>query len=207
MNSEIMINQEFYSICAELSVINDDYYNYYSENGLDIDFLDYFSSTPFILKKDVSDKIKELIIDEKIREDKETRDMYISAMFLVVDVSSVFVTAKILSKLVIKARKMHKISRSKSSKVFMKALSNNKKRQAMSGTLQIVAPLYEVGRVIVPKTISVATGIAIGNAISKYKSEDNKLNGRIGDFSDGIISQHIGSLRIMSMMNYELLNN
>ena len=68
-------------------------------------------------------------------------------------------------------------------------------------TVKNIGNAADIGYELAP----VIGGASLGYTIEHFKSNENKIEGRIGDFSDGIITQPIANLRKLMKINIELL--
>tara|TARA_R110002012_G_scaffold55398_4_gene141398 strand:- start:47699 stop:48646 length:948 start_codon:yes stop_codon:yes gene_type:complete len=221
---EIKTNQIYYEIVNELVLLNDQYFNHWQDLGKTIEFEDYYEVTPIIIAgEDVLSKIDELIKDEEKRDSKEDRDLAvgvgISLITCIPGTAAAMKTLESIKKgaqfaknslLVAKStnsitRITSKVLNEKTASVFTTALSNVEKRNKLAINLNRVRTAGVAGEV----TYNVAPfvgGASLGYTIAHFKSEENKIEGRIGDFSDGIISQAIGRLRNILIQNQKIIS-
>jgi hypothetical protein len=223
LTEELKINQIYYEIVNELVLLNDEYFNYWASLDTPIEFVDYYEVTPIILAgEDVLMKIDELIQDEDERSNDENNDMIVGiGVSLITLIPGTSLAIKVLqgvkkgaqvaknATLIAEngtriSKITSKVLNQKTGKIFTKALSNLEKRSKIAKNLNTVRNVGLAGEVVYNVAPFVG-GASLGYTISHFKSAENKIEGRIGDFSDGILSQAIGQLRKISSSNEMIL--
>lgn len=206
------VNQVFYETIGELSVLNE---KYISKNPTLV-LADYYETKPFILAEEVVIKMEELIFDEKDRVKRQAQKDNLSLALAVASIIPVgAITAKV-GTVVNKLRTLKKgIDATEDTTKFLAKVTEGFKAQIDKHN-----DLIEKSKTVVHKSKYLANYIGkrtyhdqIENIDQKvihkttidFKSPDNKLPGRILDFSDGVISQPIANLRLMMKQNLTVL--
>ncbi|WP_027124937.1 hypothetical protein [Gelidibacter mesophilus] len=219
---EIRVNKVFYEVVNELEILNLEYNQHYKSNP--ILFKDYYDVSPIILREGVLEKINELVEDEKERIKLEKKEDQMETGLMLLAIFPGGASAKnILNKIVKNARlAKHTLIASKNtnvlsnmtskvltkhtSKYFVEPLSNNKKRERIAQSSDRIYKSKN-GALALHKTGDVINSNNTKQTVLVFKSIKNQLPGRIGDFSDGILTQPIDFLRKMINENAELISN
>ncbi|MBI9056972.1 MAG: hypothetical protein JEZ01_04295 [Labilibaculum sp.] len=210
LDDELYVNEIYYNIIGKLALLNDDYYNHYLiENDVEINFHDFYDIKPFVLAEEVSFKIDEFVKDEKCRSAKESKDLKFGVGITLIQlIPGASAVTKITESIVKTARTIKKgadlaknagfvqkfaakVMGQKTAIKLARGLSNSVKRNRVSKRVALVG----------------GAGVAVeaGYNFKQYRNIENKLKGRIGDFSDGMIAVHIQMLREISKLNIEAI--
>jgi hypothetical protein len=214
MNKSILLNQHYFKLFNELSILNIKY-----NVANKIVFKDFYDAGPIVLNEEVLLKIDELISDEKERseiEKNQTQKAYVTdAINLIAIITRTTKDKEFLMELTrgVKAAKNAKILETSassltkySSKFFNKGtatflatkLKNQNLRDQIadqSSKTAKIAALSIVGLKHIQET----------ETLQSFKAIENKMNGRIGDFSDGILSVHMQRVRDIIKLNSEMI--
>lgn len=209
---EIELNKIYFELFNELSVLNLKYD--YLKKG---QFKDYYDSGPIVLSDEVMLKIDELVKDEDKRvlaEDKKNKQDMAFAVFAIIPgtancrgilegVTQAAKHYKIGKPLNVETTRIAKISyqllNKDVSNFISKTFKNNKIRSEVS----------QIGYVgMTAGGIKKGVGyISVENTNIVYKVLENKIKGRIGDFSDGILAVHIQRVRDNVKVNTQNIKN
>ncbi|PTT18199.1 hypothetical protein DBR27_00900, partial [Flavobacterium sp. HMWF030] len=193
-----------FKLFNELSILN---IKYNIDNK--IKFKDFYDAGPIVLSEEVLLKIDELIKDEKLRSEiknKETKNGYL--------IVAIDLIAKVTNQTSNKEKLMNftrGIKAAKNSIILEKSTSNlakytsrllNKDIAAIlavklkNQTLrnQIQSKSEKIGLAVVPVKFTLEH-IQSTQALKSFKVIANEMNGRIGDFSDGILAVHMQRVR------------
>jgi hypothetical protein len=214
---EVELNQKYFQLFNELSLLNERY------SSISKDTLgDFYEAGPIVLSEEVVLKIDEFVKDEKVRQRIEKGENtldYISTALSVVSIIPGGALAKELLIQITKAAKAYKSGKAviggvnfvgkvaykvmnrKVATFVSKVCSNHKKRLAIatvSGRASLITngskELYTRGRQMTSEQTA-----------EVFKDIGNKLDGRVIDFSDGILAVHIQTVRDMIKRNADLI--
>ncbi|MFT5251119.1 MAG: hypothetical protein ACI87N_000090 [Flavobacteriales bacterium] len=205
IEKEIELNQTYFQLFNELSLLNAKYKNVF----IDKEFIDFYDAGPIVLAEEVMIKIDELVKDEKIRveieNDKENLDMALTFVTIIPAASS----CKGILGAITQAAKAHKARIAlPASAGFLakntKKLMNDKVADFVAKTFKndvIRTKVSYLGYVPLGEKVIVGGGekalsyLPPDQAGEMFKVLENKINGRIGDFSDGILAVHMQRVR------------
>lgn len=211
LEKEIIINQVYYNIINKLADLNDLYFNHFIEINKEINFTDYFTANKFILAEEVAIKVDELVKAEKIRNNKERRNMGLQVGLSLVELIPGTKACSIILEGIIQGARAAKVGGklSKNAKCFAKLTSTVLTKKTAIKLTRKLSNIQKRERVA--KRLAIIGGTATISQFSltmkDFKSADNKIEGRIGDFSDGMIAVHIQELREIIKKNEALIKN
>ncbi|MDO6803948.1 hypothetical protein Q4595_15970 [Wenyingzhuangia sp. 1_MG-2023] len=213
INSELKVNKVYFQIINELSILNE---KFKKDNSIKLK--DYYDIKPFILAEDVLTKIDELITDENQRIEIEKRKKNISLCTSVVAfLPGISGVSKILEKVATTARFARRnikpgtltndVFRNKIAPLFINKISNKTKRNIIEGGINhsIKNQLKNSASSLLNNLKSIDPE-SIEKTYDYFKSNDNQIRGRIGDFSDGILTQPIANLRKIMKENCKIIS-
>lgn len=200
---EMDINSEYFLLLYELQQLN-----FYFENSpLEIQPLfNYFDVGPIVLAEEVSYKIEELVKDESIRSELENskfhKGLIVDGVFLITSVIPVLSTVgpsmqiyaglaknTVLKKMVATVKNFNFDSNLQSTIQNPMRLNLNQYKDVSKGLFQPLKTVYDNQK---------DKQSGIDNYIKEreyFKVIENKIEGRIGDFSDGILAVHLQRVR------------
>jgi hypothetical protein len=205
IEKEIELNQTYFQLFNELSLLNEKYKNVI----LDKKFTDFYDAGPIVLAEEVMIKIDELVKDEKIRivaeNRKENIDLALTFVAIIPGAASckgilggITQGAKAIKSGIelpksagYLAKTTKELMNAKVANFVSKSLKNDAIRTKVSYLGYV--PLGE--KVIVGGGKKVSSYLPPEQAGEIFKILENKINGRIGDFSDGILSVHMERVR------------
>lgn len=205
----ILLNQHYFKLFNELSILN---IKYNIDNK--IVFKDFYDAGPIVLSDEVLDKIDELIKDEKIRVEIENNDKIKGYAFTALTViSTITGHSQNKEKLMnltrgLKAAK-NSIILEKSPSMLAKYTSKFLDKDLAVYTAkklnnQKLRDKVADNSALIGATSSILGGlktIQTNKPLQSFKNIENKMSGRIGDFSDGILSVHMQSVRDIIKLN------
>ena len=214
MKKSILLNQQYFRLLNELSILN---IKYNVDNK--IVFKDFYDAGPIVLNEEVLFKIDELIADEKQRseiEEKNTQKAYvIDAINLLAIITRTTKDKEFLMELTrgVKAAKNAQILETSassltkySSKLFNKGtatfLATKLKNQELRD--QIANQSSKTAKIAAFSIVGLKQ-IQETETLQSFKAIENKMNGRIGDFSDGILTVHMQSVRDLIKLNAAMI--
>ncbi len=214
MKKSILLNQHYFKLFNELSILN---IKYNVDNK--ILFKDFYDAGPIVLSEEVLLKIDELIADEKERseiEKNQTHKAYvIDAINLIAIITRTTKDKEFLMDLTrgVKAAKNAKILETSAS-----SLTKYSSKFLNKGTATFLATKLKNQNLRdqiadqSSKTAKVAALSIVGlkhiqetETLQSFKAVENKMNGRIGDFSDGILSVHMQNVRDIIKLNSAMI--
>lgn len=198
LKDELRVNKIYFETINELSMLNQKYADY-----KDLNLKDFYEVKPFILAEDVILKIDELVIDEKKRIKREKiNNNFELASNLVGILPGVGQISGVLGKVAQNTKKLRnnigasnmtsKIFKDKIAPLFINKISNSAKKAILNKSISSVTEFID--------------NKEIHKTASFFKSPDNKQLGRIIDFTDGVLTQPIASLRQIMKENIEIIN-
>lgn len=214
MKKSILLNQHYFKLFNELSILN---IKYNMDNK--IEFKDFYDAGPIVLSEEVLLKIDELITDEKQRSELERKDTQKGYIIEAINVLAIITRTtkdkEFLMELTrgVKAAKNAKFLENSNSMLtkytskflnkgtatfLAKELNNQKLRNQIaekSSKTTKIAGLSIVG----------LQHIQEAETLQSFKAIENKMNGRIGDFSDGILAVHMQKVRDIIKLNSALI--
>jgi hypothetical protein len=205
IEKEIELNQTYFQLFNELSLLNEKYKNVI----LDKNFTDFYDAGPIVLAEEVMIKIDELVKDEKIRIVAENRKENIDLALTFVAIIPGAASCKGILGGITQGAKAYRtgIDLPKSAGFLAKTtkkLMNAKVANFVSKTLKndaIRTKVSYLGYVPLGEKVIVGGGKKVSSYLPPdqageiFKILENKINGRIGDFSDGILSVHMERVR------------
>lgn len=213
MKKSILLNQHYFKLFNELSILN---IKYNIDNK--IVFKDFYDAGPIVLSDEVLDKIDELIKDEKIRVEIENNDEIKGYAFTALTViSTITGQTQNKEKLMnltrgLKAAK-NSIILEKSPSMLAKYTSEflNKDLAAYTAKKlnnQKLRDKVADNSAKIGATSSMLSGLKLiqtNKPLQSFKNIENKMTGRIGDFSDGILSVHMQNVRDIIKLNAAMI--
>lgn len=214
LDEEIRINEIYNETLEELSVLNDDYFNYFIANNNNLIFEDYYKVSRIRIAEEVLEKLDELVNDEKERESREANANKLNiGLTLIALIPGAGACTKILEGLTKGARasknglkalqtsnKIAKMSNfalrnNKNTSIKLaKSLSNNEKRGKIANQIS--------------KTGSAAVVADFGTEMHySFKSKNNEIKGRIGDGADWVLAVHFQQIRDIITKNKKIIPN
>lgn len=214
LEKEILLNNEYFKLFNELSLLN---FKYRSSKTND-EFIDCYDSGPIVLSEEVMIKIEEMIKDEKIRialENKVSTSQKagygLDALLTLIKIPKCGKTLKSITvgvkastnKLFLQSaanttsKVTYLLLNENLSKSMAYCLKNQKKRDYISNKAE--------------KGFYVLLGLDAVNDLYKYDTSqsfkviNNQINGRIGDFSDGILTVHLQKVRDIIKLNSAMI--
>lgn len=215
IEKEVELNQIYFELFNELSLLNEKY----KVTLINKNFYDFYDAGPIVLSEEVLIKIKELIIDEKKRVEIEKRqnntDNATFALIVISNISGVFKNKAILSNITqaAKAFKNSKVLNENSQKItrISHSLMNRQMANFISNTFKNERSRASFAtKSLVINTAAISGKMALKTLTPNQSSEffkviENKINGRIGDFSDGILVVHMQRVRDLIKKNSDIL--
>lgn len=206
IEKEIELNQTYFQLFNELTLLNEKY----KSKLIKKEFTNFYDAGPIVLAEEVMIKIDELVKDEKIRivaeNKKQNLDM---ALTFVSIIPGATVCKGVLGGLT-QAAKVHLAksvlpkSATLMSKIPLKLMNNSvaniiaktfKNDQIRSKTSKIIGNTSTIVNKGASGARYVSTWLPPDQAGEMFKVLENKINGRIGDFSDGILAVHMDRVR------------
>lgn len=205
LNKEVELNQTYFQLFNELTLLNEKYKNILTKQ----EFTDFYDAGPIVLTEEVMIKVDELVKDEKIRiiaEDrKENIDMALSFVAIIPGAASckgilggITQGAKAIKNGIelpknagFLAKTTKEIMNKKVANFISKTFKNDQIRTKISYLGYV--PLGE--KIIVGGVKKGSSYLPPDQAGEMFKVLENKINGRIGDFSDGILAVHMQRVR------------
>lgn len=218
LNKEIELNQTYFQLFNELTLLNEKY----KKLLINEEFTDFYDAGPIVLAEEVMLKVDELVKDEKIRivaeNRKENLDMVLSFVAIIPGAAS----CKGILGGITQAAKTFKSNIDLPNTAGY--LAKNSKELMNTKVANFIAKTFKNDKIRTNTANSLgygAMGITktafIGNKVSSYLSPDqagemfnvleNKINGRIGDFSDGILAVHLQRIRNIIKANEVMLTS
>lgn len=213
LKKSILLNQHYFKFFNELSILN---IKYNVENK--IVFKDFYDAGPIVLSDEVLLKIDELIQDEKIRAEIESNDEIkgyaFSALNLITAITNQTQNREKLMNLTrgLKAAK-NSIILEKSPSMLAKYTSKflNKDLAAFTAKKinnqklrdKVADNSAKIGTA--SSTLGSLKFIPTSQPLQSFKNIENKMNGRIGDFSDGILTVHLQKVRDIIKLNSAMI--
>ncbi|MDO8316679.1 MAG: hypothetical protein Q7T12_04070 [Flavobacterium sp.] len=206
LEKEVELNQTYFQLFNELTLLNEKYKSKLTKE----EFTDFYDAGPIVLAEEVMLKIDELVKDEKIRIVAENRKQNIDrALTFVSIIPGATVCKSVLGGLT-QAAKVHlaksvlPTSATQLSKIPLKLMNNSvanfiaktfKNDQIRSKTSKIIGNSSTIINKGASGARYVSTWLPPDQAGEMFKVLENKINGRIGDFSDGILAVHMDRVR------------
>ena len=205
LNKEVELNQTYFQLFNELTLLNKKYKNILAKE----EFKDYYDAGPIILAEEVMIKVDELVKDEKIRVIAENRKENIDMALTFVAIIPGAASCKGILGGITQGAKAYKngielpksagflakttkeVMNRKVANFISKTFKNDKIRTKVSYLGYV--PLGE--KVIVGGIQKTSSYLPPDQAGEMFKVLENKINGRIGDFSDGILAVHMQRVR------------
>jgi hypothetical protein len=204
LQEEVDLNVSYFELFNELSLLNAKY-----ETVLDLknnNLIDFYDAGPIALSDEVLLKVEELTKDEDERLRQEKKEDYKNYVFNVLD--AIPVKGKMLSFLigVTKAAKAFKAGKMLASnsgmlsqysyKIMNKDVAGFVAKHCKNEVMR-EAIATRVGKVAVSKHAQKIpfNYLTLNKQKAAFKNIENKINGRIGDFSDGILAVHLQRVR------------
>lgn len=216
IEKEIELNQTYFQLFNELTLLNEKYKSKLTKK----EFTNFYDAGPIVLAEEVMIKIDELVKDEKIRivaeNKKQNLDM---ALTFVSIIPGATVCKGVLGGLT-QAAKVHLAksvlpkSATLMSKIPLKLMNNSvaniiaktfKNDQIRSKTSKIIGNSSTIVNKGASGARYVSTWLPPDQAGEMFKVLENKINGRIGDFSDGILAVHMERVRDIIKDNSTML--
>lgn len=216
LNKEVELNQTYFKLFNELSLLNEKYKNILTKK----EFTDFYDAGPIVLAEEVMIKVDELVKDEKIRIIAENRKNNTDlALTFVAVIPGATVCKGILGGLT-QAAKTYKIgvalpkSANQLSKLPLKIM-NQKVANFVAKTFKNDEIRTKTANRIGYSAMAITKGAFVlrtgasylppDQAGEMFKVLENKINGRIGDFSDGILAVHMQRVRDIIKANKVML--
>lgn len=215
LNKEIELNQVYFQLFNELSLLNEKYKNILTDK----EFIDFYDAGPIVLAEEVMLKVDELVKDEKerikVKKQKDKNELIINFVTVIPAAS----TCKGILNSITQAAKYYKKGidlplKSGFLAKNVKKIMNDKVANYISKTFkndQIRTKFSNIGYVpIAVKTIyagvkNESSYLPPNQAGIMFKVLENKINGRIGDFSDGILAVHLQKVRDIIKSNQAVI--
>lgn len=212
MEKELELNQIYFQLFNELSLLNKKYEGTLSEN----EFKDFYDSGPIVLAEEVMIKVDELVRDENKRFVSESRKEKIDLTLSFVSVIPGATVCKGVLGGLTQAAKVYKAgitlpeSATLMSKIPLKIMNEKvanfvaktfKNDQIRSKTSMIVGNSGTAISKGASGTRFAHSYLRPDQASEMFKVLENKINGRIGDFSDGILAVHMQKVRDIIKFN------
>lgn len=212
---EIELNQIYFQLFNELSILN----HKYKEILSDKEFKDFYEAGPIVLAEEVMIKIDELVKDEENRVEaenkKENQDLALSFVTCIPAVASLKgvlggitqaaqhyarnIALPQNSKLI--ADVSYKLMNKKVATFIAKTFKNDKIRSNVANIGYLPMAVSPV-KIVVKKA---SPYLSSEQAAEMFKILENKINGRIGDFSDGILAVHMQTVRDIIKLNSAII--
>ncbi|GGF30030.1 hypothetical protein GCM10011518_44080 [Flavobacterium limi] len=213
MKKSIQLNQHYFKLFNELSILNIKY-NINNE----ILFKDFYDAGPIVLSDEVLEKIDELIKDEKIRVEIESNNKMKGYAFTALNVVSA-ITGQTQNK-----EKLMNFTRglkaAKNSIILQKSPSMLAKYTSKFLNKDLAAYIarmlnnQKLRDNVADKSAKIGASssmlgglkyIQTSQPLQSFKNIENKMNGRIGDYSDGILSVHMQNVRDIIKLNTAMI--
>ncbi len=214
LTKEIELNKIYFQLFNELLILNHKYKAILYKK----EFKNFYNAGPIVLAEEVMIKIDELVKDEKKRVVAENKKEYQDFAFSFVTCIPVVASLKGIlggitqaaqhivrdvklpqsSKLI--ADVSYKLMNKKVAALIAKTFKNDKIRSnvAKIGYLPIAASPINIGK-------KASSYLSSEQAGEMFKVLENKINGRIGDFSDGILAVHMQRVRDIIKLNSTMI--
>lgn len=212
LEKELELNKTYFQLFNELSILNEKYKNVF----LDKEFSDFYDAGPIVLAEEVMIKIDELVKDENKRvvlEQQENRMNNISTAIMVASIFPGVALAKdilknvtVAAKAIRRGNELHKnatlttkIANTLMNKKMAVAISSAFKNEVKRNKLADISGNISKGKILINGTaVTYTVGdqyLSNEEASELFTVIENKINGRIGDFSDGILAVHMQRVR------------
>lgn len=217
LEKEVELNQTYFQLFNELSLLNEKYRHILKEE----EFVDFYDAGPIVLAEEVMIKVDELVKDEKIRivaeNQKQNLDIALSFVAIIpgatvckgilgglTQAAKVYKTGVALPKSATLMSKIPlKVMNEKVANFVAKTFKNDEIRSKTSKYLGNSAVGIDKGT----RAVRVASSyLPPDQAGEMFKVLENKINGRIGDFSDGILAVHLQRVRDIIKTNKNLID-
>lgn len=199
IDNEFAINKIYYEIGNELTLLNYRYVNYFTKQQQKFQPIDYFEVSPFVFGPDIERKFDELYAE--IRTNKRANQAaditieaatYIPALSYLKAVKPALLAAR-TSKASMGSNILSLgILQSETKGLIAAARQKMQEKMSLEG-------LSDGSRSL--------TNREIRSSLNKFQIIKSQVDKRIGDFSDGIISQPVGQLRKIIEKNTEEVAN
>ena len=206
LEKEVELNQTYFQLLNELSLLNEKYKSKLNKE----EFIDFYDVGPIVLAEEVMLKIDELVKDEKIRIVAENKKQNIdNALTFVSIIPGATVCKGVLGGLtqaakVYKANSILPKSATQFSKIPLK-LMNDKIANFIAKTFRNDQIRSKTSKIVGNSATAINKGASGGRFLysrlapdqvgEMFKVLENKINGRIGDFSDGILADNFQRVR------------
>lgn len=199
IDNELAINKIYYEIGNELTLLNYRYINYFNRQNQLFQPTDYYEVSPFVFGPDIEKKFDELY--SEVRTNKranQTADITIEA--------ATYIPALSYLKAVKPALLAARTSKASMTSNFLSlgVLQSETKGLIAAARQKMQDKMSLEG--LSEGSISL-TNREIRSSLDKFQIIKSQVDKRIGDFSDGIISQPIGNLRKIIEKNMEEVAN
>ncbi len=217
LENEVELNQTYFQLFNELSLLNEKYKGKLTKE----EFIDFYDAGPIVLAEEVMLKIDELVKDEKIRIVAENKKQNIDNVLTAVSIipgatvckgvlggltqaAKVHLAKSVLPKSATQMSKIPlKLMNEKVAKFIAKTFKNDQIRSKTSNIIGNSSTIVNKGasgtRFLASKYLPP------DQAQEMFKVLENKINGRIGDFSDGILVVHMQRVRDIIKANKGML--
>lgn len=210
LEKEVELNQTYFQLFNELTLLNEKYKSKLTKD----EYIDFYNAGPIVLAEEVMLKIDELVKDEKIRivaenkkQNKEFALTFVSFIPIAGQLKGILGGITQASQHIVRnvklpqkskfiANESYKLMNKKVAAFIAKTFKNDQIRTKVS---------YTVDNKIKLGIKDVATYLSSEQAGEMFKVLENKINGRIGDFSDGILSVHMQRVRDIIKQNTKLI--
>lgn len=203
IEKEIELNKIYFQLFNELSLLDLKYDSIKKSK-----FNDYYDAGPIVLSDEVMLKLDELVKDEdtrialeKARNNKELAFSVITIipgtsackgiLGSVTQVAKKFKNVEFISQKSSIVKLTHKIMNQKTANIIAKTFKNDKIRSKVAN----VGYVGFAGKSTQFVTDKASMYLSPDESNIIYKVIENKINGRIGDFSDGILAVHMQRVR------------
>ncbi|MBQ0908586.1 hypothetical protein KBJ98_07725 [Flavobacterium sp. F-328] len=204
MIKEMALNKAYFQLFNELSFLNFKY-RFFRSNLV---FKDFYDAGPIVLSEEVLIKIDEMVKDEKIRVAIEkkinTSKIVGSGLSILTNIVSFSKCGKSLKSVTVGAK-------AAKNKFFLKSASNYKSKltylvleKNMAQKLSQILSNQNKRDFIVGRSEEAFLALSVVNHLNdrredklleSFQNINNQINGRIGDFSDGILAVHLQKVR------------
>ena len=206
IEKEIELNQTYFQLFNELTLLNEKYKSKLTKK----EFTNFYDAGPIVLAEEVMIKIDELVKDEKIRIVAENKKQNLDMALTFVSVIPGATVCKGVLGGLTQAAKVHLAksvlpkSATLMSKIPLKLMNNSvaniiaktfKNDQIRSKTSKIIGNSSTIVNKGASGARYISTWLPPDQAGEMFKVLENKINGRIGDFSDGILAVHMERVR------------
>ena len=203
IEKEIELNKIYFQLFNELSLLHLKY-----DSIKKSDFTDYYDAGPIVLSDEVMLKIDELVKDEDTRialeKARNNKELAFSAITIIPGTSvckgilgsitqaaKQFKNVEFISQQSIMVKLSHRLMNQKTASFISKTFKNDKIRSKVAsvGYIGFAGKSTQFVAAKAPLYLSQDESNII------YIVIENKINGRIGDFSDGILAVHTQKIR------------